>query len=268
MNKKTSVFSRALLALTSLFTVAMLVIRIILMQTYDIVNGFYMNASLHSVFRYTLFAFTIIVVAASYIYIKEGKNPILLPESKIIDAVSLFPACIFTGFVVYTFAKIVIPTVSRPTTAEIFMALFSAVAVLYFLSANAKHKIGDARALLCTSSALVLLILVFGLYFNPTISYINHSGVLCYAAAIFLMLATVAEANSILKRAALRRYLAFAPVAIVLAFSLSVPDIIYALSNMKAPVIDIFYDIIIFGLAVYHLARLVTIAITKPAIEE
>ena len=180
----------------------------------------------------------------------------------------LFCACVFSGFAVYTFAKFVIPAMQAPGAADIIMAIFASVSILYFLSNDASGKIGDARALLCASPALVLLALVFGLYFNTKISYVNHSVILCYAAAIFLMLASVAEANSILKRPYLRRYLAYAPTAVVLAFALSIPDIIFAIANLKAPLTDIFYDIIIFALGVYHLVKLCAIAYEKPIEEE
>lgn len=268
MNKTTSVLSRAALAVASLFAIAMTVVRIILMNTYDAANGFYTDDALHSVFRYTLIALAVVVFAAAYIYIKEGKIQKSTQNEKFIGAAMLLPACVFTGFVVYTFAKFVIPTMPTPATADIIMALFSAVSILYFFSHNASGKIGDARALLCTAPALVLLALVFGLYFNTNVSYVNHSVILCYAAAIFLMLATVAEANSILARPYLRRYLAYAPTAVVLSLSLSIPDIIFAIANLKAPLTDIFYDIIIFALGIYHLVNLIAIAIKKPVEEE
>lgn len=238
------------------------------MQSYDAENGFYQNDSLHNVFRYSLIAMTVIVFAAAYIYIKEGKNQISLPESRIIRIVSFFPVCVFTGFAVYCFAKLVLPMFERPGVADIVMMLLSIVSVLFFLSYEAKEKLGDSRALLCSAPAIVLLALVFGLYFNPKVSYINHSVVLAFATSIFLMLTTLAEANSILKRPALRRYLAYAPTAIVLSFALSIPDIIFAITNLNAPISDIYYDIIILSLGVYHLARLTAIALEKPIEEE
>ncbi len=268
MNKTTSVLSRALLTAACMFAAILTTLRTVLMNTYDTVNGFYTNDALHLIFRYLLIALAIIVFATAYIYIKEGKIQKTAQNEKIIGIVMLFCACIFTGYVVYTFAKFVIPTMQAPGAADTIMAIFATVSILYFLSNDAKGKIGDARALLCTSPALVLLALVFGLYFNTNISYVNHSVILCYAAAIFLMLATVAEANSILKRPYLRRYLAYAPTAVVLAFALSIPDIIFAIANLKAPLTDIFYDIIIFALGVYHLVKLCVVACEKPDEEE
>ncbi len=268
MNKTTSVLSRALLTAACIFTAILTTLRTVLMNTYDAVNGFYTNDALHLIFRYLLIALAIVVFAAAYIYIKEGKIQKPTQNEKFIGAAMLLPACVFTGFVVYTFAKFVIPTMQNPGAADIIMALFSAVSILYFFSHNASGKIGDTRALLCASPALVLLALVFGLYFNTKISYVNHSVILCYAASIFLMLATVAEANSILARPYLRRYLAYAPTAVVLSLSLSIPDIIFAIANLNAPLTDIFYDIIIFALGVYHLVNLIAIAIQKPVEEE
>lgn len=268
MNKTTSVLSRAMLTVACIFAIALTAIRIILMKTYDAINGFYTNDALHLVFRYLSIALATVVFASAYIYIKEGKIQKPAKKEKFLGAVEWFVACVFTGFVVYTFAKFVLPTMTSPGTADIIMAIFSAVSILFFFSSGASGKIGDARALLCAAPALVLLAMVFGLYFNTNISYVNHSVILCYAAAIFLMLATVAQANSILKRPHLRRYLAYAPTAVALAFSLSIPDIIFALSNLKAPLTDIFYDIIIFALGVYHLVNLFVIALEKPNEEE
>ena len=144
------------------------------------------------------------------------------------------------------------------------MAILSIVAILYFLSLNSNEKLGDFRAVLCGSVALVLLVLVFGLYFNTSVSYVNHSVSLCYAAAIFLMLATLAEANALLKRPFLHRYLAYAPTAVVLSFSLAIPDIIYAASTLKAPLTDVFYDVIILTLGIYHLISLIITSFNTP----
>ncbi len=268
MNKKTSLFARVALIVCVLFASAMTALRIILMNTYDIANGFYTNDTLHSVFRYTLIAIAAITFVTAYIYIKEGKIQKPTCSAKFLSGASLVPVCVFAAFTVYTFAKFVIPTLQTPGGADIVMLIFSVVSILYFLSFNASNKIGDARAILATAPALVLLALVFGLYFNTNISYVNHSVTLCYGAAIFLMLASVAEANAVLNRPYLRRYLSYAPTAVILAFALSIPDIIFAITSFKAPITDIFYDIIILALGVYHLARLISVATQKPTEEE
>ncbi|MBQ6893139.1 MAG: hypothetical protein IJN48_02945 [Clostridia bacterium] len=266
MNIKVSAFSKAMVAVTVFFALSATVIRIILMQTYDEMSGFYTNDILASILNYPLIAFAIISIVMAYIYIKEGKILFSLPQSRTAHIVSLLCACVFGGMIVYNFARLVLPVLDNPSSADLVMTLFAVMAVLYFVSG--KSKIGDARALLCSGSALVLLALVFGLYFNPEISYVNHSVVLCFAASIFLMLATVAEANAILKRPCLRRYLAYAPTAIVLSFSLSIPDIIYAVTNASAPLTDIYYDFIILAMGIYHLAKLITVALEKPIEEE
>ena len=267
MNTKASLFTKSITAVTAVFAVAATVMRALLMATYDGAEGFYTNDTLHGIFRYVLTALAIVVFAAAYIYIKEGKIQISLPEGKVSNAFSVFAACVFGGFIVYSFGKPVIGRATgglweKPSGAELVMALFCVVAMLFFISGKSQ-KLGDARALLCSGSALVLLALVFGIYFDLEISYINHSVVLCYAACIFLMLAIVAEANSYLGRPWLRRYLAFAPTAVVLSFALTIPDFIYAVLNLASPISDIYYDFIIFAMGVYHLVKLIRVSLVK-----
>ncbi len=69
MNKKASVFSRIALAVTLLFTILGIILRIVLMQNYDFENGFYTNDFLHAVLKYTLVGFAVLSFAATYIYI-------------------------------------------------------------------------------------------------------------------------------------------------------------------------------------------------------
>ena len=266
MNTKTSAFSKAMTIVTCLLTVFATVVRALLMSNYNGVSGFYTNELLANVLNFPLIAFAVVTFAAAHIYIKEGNLQISMPESKATRVVSLICACVFGGLIIYNFAKLVLPTLESPNAAALFMSLFAVVALLYFLSGNS--KLGDMRALLALGSALTLLALVFGLYFNTKISYVNHSAVLCYAACIFLMLATVAEANSILKRPFLCRYLSYAPTAAVLAISLSVTDIIYAVANANAPLTDIYYDFIILAMGVYHLVKLISLSLIKPEKEE
>ncbi len=267
MNTKFSVYTKAITLTTVLLTLIATVLRIILMGDYDVVTGFYANETLHNIFKYPLFAFAAVAFVLAHIYIKEGNSPFAMPESKAIKGVGYFCGAVFGGFILYTFACFVLPMLQDPNTAELVMALFSLVALFYFITDT--KKVGDARAVLACGSALVLLALVFGLYFSvflgTGISYVNHTAVLCYATAIFLMLSAVAEANAILKRKFLCRYLSYAPVAIVLAFSLCVPNIIYTVTEKSgAPLRNFYFDIIILALGVYHLVRLVTLATIKP----
>ncbi len=262
MNTKVSAFTKAMTIVTCLLTVFATVLRALLMATYDGVSGFYTNEVLANVLNFPLIAFAIVAFVAAHIYIKEGNLHLSMPENKGTRVISLICACVFGGLIIYNFARLVLPTLSSPALSALVMSLFAVVALLFFVSGN--EKLGDTRALLALGSALTLLALVFGLYFNTQISYVNHSAILCYAACIFLMLATVAEANSILKRPFLRRYLSYAPTAAVLAISLSVTDIIYAIANAKAPLTDIYYDFIILTMGVYHLVKLISLSLVKP----
>lgn len=264
MTKTTSLFARIAFVITLVFTAAATALRIYLMQNaYDFENGFYTNDTLHMLFRYALIAFAAIAFVTAYIYIKEEKSSKLPSENRAVVFAGIFAACAFIGFIVYNFAKFVLPMFERPGAADILMCVFSAIALLYFLTYSAKAEIGDSRALLCCGPALTLLALVFGLYFNTSVSYVNHSVVLCYATSIFLMLATIAEANAFLRRPYLRRYLAYVPTAVVLSFALAVPDIIYAITHFDAPITDIYYDIIILALGVFHLVRFTSICSAK-----
>lgn len=247
-----------------LFSIGAVIIRTLLMldKNYNSTAGFYPDIALKYIFYYSLVAFVIVSFVMALIYIKEGKNQIPLPFSAALNVISLITACVFGGFVIYTLAGFVIPGTVAPTNFELISAVICVLPVLYF--ASAKSKMGDARAILCSGSALVLLALVFGLYFSTEISYVNHNAILCYGAAIFMMLAVVAEANSILGRKFLRRYISYAPVAIVLSFALSIPDIIYAIINLSAPLQNIYHDFIFLALGAYHLAKLLSLTLIKP----
>ena len=266
MNTKISAYTKAITLITCLVTLLATALRVVLMTDYNVVTGFYANETLHNIFKYPLFAFAAITFVLAYIYIKEGNCAFSAPENKIVTGVGYFCAAVFGGFILYTFACFVLPVLQNPNYAELAMAFFSLVALFYFIS-NTK-RIGDARAVLACGSALVLLALVFVLYFSiflgTGISYVNHTAVLCYATAIFLMLSAMGEANAILNRPFLRRYLAYAPVAVVLAFALSVPNVIFTVTEKKAPLGNFYFDIIILALGVYHLVRLVTLALIKP----
>lgn len=264
MNKKIQIYASAATIVTILFSAVFTAVRVYLMQNaYDFVRGFYTNESLHMLMRYSLIAIAVVCFAAAYIYIKEEKNSKGLPESTLTTYAAYVGAGAFAGLLLYTFAKFLLPMLRTPSGVDILLAVIGVVAMLYFATFIYKQKIGDTRALLCSSVALALLFLVFGLYFNTSISYINHSIVLTYATAIFLMLATVAEANGLLRRPCFKRYLAFAPTAVILAFTLSIPDLIYAVTNGAAPITDIFYDIIFLSLGIFHLSRIITICKVK-----
>lgn len=227
-------------------------------------DGFYTDTYLHSILRYALISFTLFAFAWAHIYIKEGKCSDPLPESKTFAAISTALGCVMSGFLIYTLARILLPTLETPAPVNLLMCVFAAASLLFYFSHG---KQSDVRALFCLSPALVLLVMIFGLYFNGSVSYINHTIVLCFAAAIFTMLATAAEANILLGRPAYRRYLSYAPVAIALCFTLSVPDILYWMTDRVIAVTDIYYDILFFALGVYHAARLLLIALA-PVKEE
>ncbi len=257
MQKKTSAFMRILTAATAVLTVIATTLRVSLMQTYDAANGFYTNDSLHTVLRVLLIVIAAIFFAGRYIYIKEGNFPSTLPAGRAVKYVSAFVGCVLAGFALFTFAKAVLPMFTF-SGVEAIMALFALVAMLYYFSTDKK---GDFRALLCTAAALVLLAMVFGLYFNPKFSYINHSGVLCFAAAIFLMLSFVAEANFAFGGTAYRRYLAYTPTAVVLSFTLSIPDLLFAVTNGVSAITNFYYDILFLAFGIYHLTRLVVLSL-------
>lgn len=257
MQKKTSILVRILSTATALLSIAATTLRAFMMQSYDAANGFYTSDSLHTVLRVSLVVIAAIFFAGRYIYIKEENFPKTLPAGQTVKVVSTVVGCVLAGFVLFTFAKAVLPMFTF-SGAETVMALFALVAMLYYFSTDKK---GDFRALLCTASALVLLAMVFGLYFNPKFSYINHSGVLCFAAAIFLMLAFVAEANFALGNTAYRRYLAYAPTAVILSFTLSIPDLLFAVTGGGSPITNIYYDILFLAFGVYHLTRLVVLSL-------
>lgn len=258
MTTRTSLFSRTLLAVSALFAVGFTALRAFLMLTaYDAENGFYTNDALHAIFRYPLIAFAIIAFAIAHIYIKEGNCAVSLPENKIFHRIATGVGCVLGGFLLYTLGKALLPMVQDPGAADLAMAALSVIAMLYYFSFGKK---GDFRSLLCLASALVLLAMVFGLYFNPRVSYVNHSVVLAYASAIFTMLAFTAEANFLLAKSAYRRYLSYAPVAIVLCFAQAIPDVLFGIVYGTAAISDIYYDVLLLAFGIYHTARLILIA--------
>lgn len=259
MTRKTLTSARILTTATAVLAAVATMLRVQLMQTYDAANGFYTNDTLHAILRYSLIVIAAIFFAGRYIYIKEENFPKSLPTGKVLKGISAFVGCVLAGFVIFTFAKAVLPMFNKVPGVELFMALLALVAMLYYFTVDKK---GDFRALLCSASALLLLALVFGLYFNAEFSYINHSGVLCFAAAIFLMLAFAAEANFALGNTAYRRYYAYAPTAVILSFALAIPDLLLAITDRVAAITNIYYDILFLAFGIYHLTRLAVIAAT------
>ena len=257
MQKKTSAFVRVLTAATTVLTVIATALRVVLMQNYSAENGFYADSSLRSVFRILLIAATAIFFVVRYIYIKEGNLPKSLPANKALRIVSAGVGCVLGGFALFTFAKAVLPayTVSGVDLALTVLAL---AAMLYYFTVDKK---GDFRALLCSASALLLLVMIFGLYFDPTFGYVNHSGILAFSTAIFVMLAFSAEANFALGMPAYRRYFAYAPPAAILSLALSLPDLIYTITVGGAVLTIVYYDILFLAFGIYHLTRLVVLSL-------
>ncbi|MBR5538327.1 MAG: hypothetical protein IKU61_00360 [Clostridia bacterium] len=260
MTKKTSLLSKVYLALALFFTIAGTVVRFNLMQSYDVANGFYTNDTLHKVFAYTLAAIVILLAAVSYIYIKEEKCSKLPKEGVLVKGASLLSGCALGGFIVYVFAKAVIPSLGGIDGFDIATLAFCAVAMLYYFTLDKKAPF---RSLLCAASAIVLLTFILALYFDRGVSFVNHSVMLCFAAAIFSALTFTAEANFPLGRAAYHRYIAYAPSAIILSFAISIPDIVFCIEHRLAPLTDIYYDVILLVFGLYHLARLAEIAFYK-----
>lgn len=258
MQKKSSTLVRILTAATAILAVVATTLRVDLMQTYDAENGFYTNAPLHTVLRIALIVIAAIFFVGRYIYIKEENFPSALPVNRGVTIVSAFVGCVLGGFALFTFARAVLPMLKTAPGVDLVISLFSLVALLYYFTTDKK---GDFRALLCTASALVLLALVFGLYFNAEFAYVNHSGVLAFATAIFLMLTFVAEANFALGGTAYRRYLAYAPTAVILAFTLSIPDLLFAVTTGVCAITNFYYDILFFAFGIYHLTRLAALAL-------
>ncbi len=261
MHKTTGICARVLGALALTVTVGCTALRIYLLQNaYRVEDGFYTDDPLHMVLRCVLVALAAIAFVMGHIYIKEEKTAFPMPENKAHKAVSAAMGCVLGGFLLYTLSKVVLPMFEMPGAADLIMALLAAIAMLYYFTGNKK---GDFRAVLCIASALMLLVMVFSLYFNASVSYINHTVVLGYAAAIFMMLTVAAEANFLLGRAAYRRYLSYAPTAITLSITLSIPDLVYYCTDRTAVITDIYYDILLLALGIYHFVRLALIAVSN-----
>ncbi|MBQ9429696.1 MAG: hypothetical protein IJU41_09210 [Clostridia bacterium] len=229
-----------------------------LFALYDIENGFYTSALAHSLFRACGIAIAAVFFAIGHIYIKEENEPVSLPENSLTKWTSYLCGGVLGGFLLYSLVRLALD--NRLSIATGFACLFAVFGLLYFFTANAK---GDFHALLCISNALLILAIVFGVYFDRRISYVNHSGALFYAAAVFVMLSLLAECNFNLGRSAYRRFCSYAPTAAVLTVSLALPDIVYAIAFRRAVVLDVYYDILLLTYGVYCLVRLFTLALDK-----
>ena len=261
MNKKISLLSKIYLPLCIFFATAAVALRINMMQNaYDHVNGFYTADTLHSIFGYTLAGLVAILAVTAYIYIKEENCSVFPSEGLFVKAASVLCGCASGGFIIYVFAKAVLPVASKADAGDLATLAFCAVAMLYFFTLGKKASF---RSILCIFNALVLLSIVLVLYFDRTVSFVNHSIVLCFAACIFSSLTFAAEANFALERKAYRRYLAYAASAVVLSLASSIPDIVYCITKGYAVLTDVYYDIIILAYGIYHLARLTEIALKK-----
>lgn len=253
---------------TALLAVGFTLLRCVLMRGYDFTNGFYTDDTLRAILRIGLIALAAIFFACGYIYNKKEENRATrLPQNAVTTVTAYLAGAALCGFVLYTLAKFA--AFGRLLLADGLICIFALIGAFYYFTERQYAKKGaDFRALLCSANALALLVMVFGLYFNDSVSYVNHSVVLAFAAAIFLMLALVAEANFALNRPAYRRYFSYAPTAVVLSFTLAVPDLIAAITRGEAVITDIFYDILILALGLHQLARLSALAFSAEKTED
>ena len=265
MHTTTRTSARVLGALALIVTIGCTSLRTRLLQSaYRPEDGFYTDDPLHTVLQCALVVLAALAFAVGHIYIKEEKRSDPMPDGAALKVVSMLMGCVLGGLLLYNFAKLVLPMFEAPSGADLVMSAFAAAAMLYYFTDGKK---ADFRALLCIASALVLLVMVFGLYFNKSISYVNHTVVLGYAATIFMMLTIAAESNFLLGRSAYRRYLSYAPTAAALSLALSVPDLIYFATDRIVVMTDIYYDILLLAFGIYHLVRLALIAV-QPVKEE
>ena len=253
---------------TALLAVGFTLLRCVLMRGYDFANGFYTDDSLRAVLRYSLIALAAIFFACGYIYNnKEESRAPRLPQNIATTVTAYLAGAALCGFALYMLAKLAV--FRRLLLADGLICIFALIgAFYYFTERQYAVKRADFRALLCSANALALLVMIFGLYFNSSVSYVNHSVMLAFATAIFLMLALVAEANFALSRPVYRRYCSYAPTAVVLSFTLAVPDLIAAMTSGEAVITDIYYDVLILALGLHQLARLSALAFSAEKTED
>lgn len=250
---------------TVLLSAAFTVLRTcMLLGGYDYENGFYTSRAQHAVLGYGLLAFTVLFFVCGYIYNKkEEKRLTRLPQTVATDVTAFLAGAVLVGYVLYSFTMFAV--LDRIVVADVFLGVFALIgAFYYFTERQYREKRADFRALLCASVALALLVMIFDLYFDATVSFADHSVKLAFAAAIFLALTLLAEANFRLERPdAFRRYFCYAPTAILLSTTLAIPDLIAAAVHHRALVSDLYYDILIFAIGLHQAARLGAMAFAK-----
>ena len=250
---------------TALLAVAFVVFRTcMLLGGYDYENGFYTSNTQHVLLGGGLLICAALFFACGYIYNKKEENkPAVLPQTVVTSVTAFIAGAALVGYVLYSFTMFAV--FSSINIADVFLGIFALVgSFYYFTERQYKGKSADFRALLCSSVALALLVLVFDLYFDKTVSFANHSVKLAFAAAIFLMLTLLSEANFSLRRPeAWRRYFCYAPTAILLSMTLAVPDLIAAVAQHTAVISDLYYDILIFAIGLHQAARLGAVAFAK-----
>lgn len=264
--------SAVLFVCTAVLAAGFTLLRLFLMRGYDFENGFYTDDSLHVILRWSLIALAAIFFVCGYIYNniynkKEETRAVRLPQNAATTVTAYLAGAALCGFAFYTLAKLAF--FQRLLLADGILCIFALIGAFYYFTERqyAKKK-ADFRALLCSANALALLVMIFGLYFNGSVSYVNHSVMLCFAAAIFLMLTLLAEANFVLGRPAYRRYFSYAPTAVILSFTLAVPDLVSAITNGEAVITDIYYDILILALGLHQFARLSALAFSADKAED
>lgn len=259
MNKQALATMRILYISAIVFSVLFTLLRCYMVLTgYDASSGFYTSAPLHHLLRYGLFLFAALVFIASHIYIKEENDLSPLPQNRFSRIGSCILGAALCGFALYTLAKALL--FHSAYAADLIACPFALLAAFYqWTNFRGKHKTGDFRGLLTLCGALVCLSVVFGLYFNPHLSYINHTVVLAFAAFVFLMLTAAAEANFEIGRSAYRRLFSYAPISIVFTLTLAVPDFVYRFVRGNLLLSDIFYDILLLAFGLYYFAKLTAV---------
>ncbi len=235
-----------------------------LLGGYDYESGFYTNNTQHALLGGGLLVCAALFFVCGYIYNKKEENKsAALPQTVVTNVTAFIAGAALVGYVLYSFTMFAVFT--SIDIAAVFLGIFALIgSFYYFTERQYKGKNADFRALLCASVALSLLVLVFDLYFDKTVSFANHSVKLAFAAAIFLMLTLLSEANFALRRPeAWRRYFCYAPTAILLSMTLAVPDLITAAAQHTAVISDLYYDVLIFTIGLHQAARLGAVAFAK-----
>lgn len=252
--------------LTLALTAAFVILRTsMLLGGYDLAGGFYTDARWHAVLKYGLAAFAVLCFVFGCIsYNKKEENcPFRLPQNTVTDIASILAGASLIGYVLYSFTLFAVW--GQLKLADVLLDIFALIGSAYYLSERQyKGKAAEFRALLCSSAALTLLVIVFSLYFDSTVSFVNHSIKLTFAAAVFLMLTLIAEAGASIGRTDVRKkFFCYAPTAVLLSMTLALPDLIAAAVYRQALIADLYYDILILALGLHQMARLGAAAFTK-----